>query len=74
MTELPPFRPSRPISVRLPAVVIDALAAQRPPEFPSVNAWISAAIHALIDRERLSDAQNDEWCVSADPLPRAGRR
>lgn len=62
------------MSVRLPAVLIDALADQLPPDFPSVNAWVSAALHALIDVQELSADDRLRWQLTADPQARAGRK
>lgn len=73
MDELPPFRPSRPLSIRLPAVVIDALRAQKPPQHPSLNAWVSEVLHQLVDYDRLTPAQRQDWMTAAYPAPRAGR-
>jgi alpha-beta hydrolase superfamily lysophospholipase len=74
MAQLPDPRPSRPLSVRLPAIVIDALAAQRPKEFSSVNAWLCSVISDLVDRDKLTRPQRWEWQLTADPMTRAGRK
>jgi hypothetical protein len=71
--EIPGIRPSQTLTIRLPAVLIDALAKQRPRDFPSRNAWISAVLADLIDRDKLTPEQKHEWTFCADPLPRAGR-
>lgn len=72
--ELPPVRPSRTLSVRVSAVLIDALAAQLPPDIPSVNAWASLLLASAIDPTRLTNPQRHEWKLAAVCPMRRGRK
>lgn len=68
-----PFRPSVVLSIRVAAIVQDALKQQRPPEHPSLNAWLASIVRDLVDTDHLNAEERMEWQINAETLPRAGK-
>lgn len=76
MNELPNFEPSKVISVRLPAVVLQMLKEQRPWEklgHTSMNNWLAVYLKEQIDWQKAGKQNRYRWQLT-DQMPRAGRR